>query len=232
MTERLVLPTGQAFAELMYFISLMAVRVPATRSIISGANEKILKQVFRLIASQRLIWEGIREEMKNEGMEVDESFGYDEFKKFVDSDKYRITTNQNWLVSIILQTSQTIYLTMIGRTWSIVSCDADAGGFISSDRPAVLVFTKRMPPIYSPGFGLSDTELTFPLNKRVLLIGRFDGKSDSVILKDEKSIAYYNGRTASHAERFFFSSREEFTWLDKDKTVKRNLLAAITAKRG
>lgn len=64
----------------------------------------------------------------------------------------------------------------------------DYGEFITTSRPVVIAYIDpERVPLYlrhSPGFGLKNTEVYFPLTKHALLIGRWDG--------DEKTISPAN----------------------------------------
>jgi len=129
----------------------------------------------------------------------------------------------------MLEGAQAIFPLLLQRRWSVLL--SPAGRFVCSDRPVVVVFTRPKPPIWAPGFGLPDTEVTVPISKNVMLVGSWDGVPATISLT-YRQIARYNSRTIQHASRFAFSAQRDVPWLDRQNKTRTNLLEASPSYAG
>lgn len=200
---------------LMYFIALLATRVPSTRSIVDNAIDKMNRQLLRVVTATPERWAEIQQGMRKKGLATDIS--YERAKELVTSLDFRFQGTQNWQVHMMFYCAEAIFPSLMARTWSVAF--SPAGRFICSDRPVVLQFTKPMPPMYNPGFEVSNTEVILPLSRHIILCGAWNSQSVSVSLTC-RVIAYCNTRILRHAERYVFSAIPDFVWLDKNHSVR------------
>jgi len=219
-------PTGEAHEKLMTFISFLVARVPAHRELISESMGQIAKMMMEMTVATPERWASRVSRMKKEGIDLTIS-DYSEMKDFVDRGEYKIEANQTWLLGLFLQEASTLYPTMMARNWAFIRADEQTSGYICSDHPVGLIWTKEMPPFYRPGFGMPDTELTVPLTRKWALIGRFD-KPANVGLADRATVAALNSRTGMSAGQIYHPS-EDFVWtmLTGEIGGRQDLLDAI-----
>jgi hypothetical protein len=173
------------------------------------------------------------EKMKAKGIPISNKITYESMRQFINSGDYEIQISQNWYIKIILDMVETILTLLMHRKWSLIIAKNDAGHFICSDMPVALIWTKPMPAIYGPGFGMTDTELTIPLNKEIALIARFEGQ-EQIYEADRQFVASLNSRTGMYADRFLYSPDEKFSWIRSDEVIctGSDLIEAIHVQKG
>ena len=75
---------------------------------------------------------------------------------------------------------ETILPLLLSRNWSLIKTTNESGQFITTDRPIILLWEnpEKQPPFIknNPGYGMSNTQLYFPLSQDLALSGEFDGK--------------------------------------------------------
>lgn len=222
------LPKGQDFELLMNLVVLMILRVPAFMSFCKGVAASQLSDLSRSMVATPEAWKAIISEMKAAGIESPD-VPFEDMKEFVESNDCVIDAklDANWLVSIMHESSGTILLSLLQRNWYLTVASDDAPDFICSDNPVSLSRTKMCSPLGGVGLDAPGTLMLFPLNRRMVLVGSFEG----IMLPSpapEKTIALVNSATCRNAERFLFSPANDFIWLDKKREIRqaKDLLAA------
>jgi hypothetical protein len=213
------LPDTKGMADLLSFVGLLAVRTPGFRNQISDFSEEIGKGILNLVAADKDRFEKYRARMRAAGLNGHDHVTYEEFVEFLKKDQFTIETGQNVQLDLMLRSAAHITDLLVVRTWSIVT--PKEGHFVTSDNPVGLMWTIPMGTgWYPPGFGLSGTQVTVPLTKKVGIVGMFEKMSGSVIALDEKSVATFNNGTLARAERFVYSPSENFHWRDQTGTIR------------
>lgn len=87
----------------------------------------------------------------------------------------------------------------------MVSSVPENGEFVCSDNPVVLTWTKEVPTFYSPGFGMSSTEVKIPVTKQLALFARFEGEA-LCMTATEEYVAAVNAHVAWYADRFVYEA--------------------------
>jgi len=196
--------------------ALLAVRSPQMRESIRQFEERILKQVLGLSLATKERWENQLRQMKEAGIEVKDSLSYEDMKKFHDEGAYNIRLNREHHIKLEMATHDTVLRTMVVRKWRLCVAAPEAGCFVTSDRPVVLTWDKpnEIPAILrnSPGFGMPDTEVLFPLTQHMALVGAFDGKEGT----EEVSsilIAAANAKMIGHAFEQIYTAKRTFPYV-------------------
>jgi len=171
-------------------------------------------------------WASTVSRMKEHGIDLGVS-DYPGMKGFVDRGEYTIEVNQTWLIGLFLQEASVLYPTMMARNWAFIRAGEQTGGYICSDYPVGLIWTKEMPPFYRPGFGMPDTEVTVPLTRQWTLIGRFDELAD-VGVADRATVASLNNRAGMSAGKIY-TPHDDFVWTMRTGEIggRQELLDAI-----
>jgi hypothetical protein len=154
-------------------------------------------------------------------------------KEFVnDESRYSIIFDNHTHLNNMMISLDAIIPLLIDRKWSVLLADDKIGNFICSDSPVNLHWTKPQKTFWGPGFGLKGTDVTVPLSKNVLLLGRFEEELPTQYLS-QRSIAIMNSYTALDSQRYLYSCNKDFIWYMKNNRVgnTNDLVKMIKQKR-
>ena len=213
---------GEAKNTILNLIALLAVRHPNRRESMRKFHAQIAKVTMSNLLGRPEMYERITAEMRSEGIIEENGPSYTDVKAFFDSGKYDIeVTNESHLHSE--QTMHETALPLLAeRSWMLYRANPAEGHFITSDHPVSLTWRNpsEIPPLYrhSPGFGMRDTEVLFPLTKNLVLIGTFDGESG---YQDASPmlVAASNSRVANYCSRQIYSPKRAFTALNHQMQI-------------
>lgn len=162
-----------------------------------------------IVSSPELYDSSIRK-IKESGKDIPDEVTFEDFKSYIDKDRYDIKYEYGYNLSLELQAIDNLLPYLFQRTWSLLIASENAGYFICSDYPvSILQETEDGLYLYATGYGLSNTEVILPLNREMAFSGRFNGTS-CVIEVDESVVTSINGRTVQLAERQIYSSEKIF----------------------
>lgn len=200
-------------------IALLAVRYPQMRENIRKFGENILKNVMGLTLATKERWEGQLQQMKAAGHTVKEEVSYEDMVAFYKSGEYNINFDRGFHITLEMEGIDAILPPLIERKWELMVADESAGYFITTDRPVVLAWEdpEKMPPMmrHSPGFGMTNTKLLFPLTKSMCLLGSFEGQ-EGTLPADTDLIAVTNYRMIEFAFEQMYASSKAFPYLGPD----------------
>jgi len=108
---------------------------------------------------------------------------------------------------------------LIERNWAMFTTDEKNGLFLTTDRP-VLLSWKHPDHVSvmrraSPGFGMSDTEVLFPLTQVALLVGEFDGM-EGTFSAPKQLVALANTKMLSNAFEQAYLPKRTVPYIAKD----------------
>ena len=152
--------------------------------------------------------------------------------EFTSSDKYVVRYDQTWDVQTMLHMGITLMPWLALRNWSLWVAEANAPDLVCSDSPVSLTWATAVQGPWPPGFGLTNTVATVPLNKRMAMVGMFKPlPAKRSIGKDE--VAEVNSATCMCGEQIF-SPEQDFVWKMSDGRIggKDDLLAALQSNEG
>ena len=219
------------FDLLINFVALMATRVPRLRSVLNEFMGSIAKHIAQLTVASPHAFRSAVESAREGGADILEEPDYEAMREFILGEHYRVEVDRSWLIGQIFQ-SIDILLPLLGsRQWSLLIIDEDDCDFVTSDNPVAVSWSEPQPPSFlGPAFGLRRTDVTFPLNRRLAMLGRFEGRP-MALRSDRRMTATVNYRTSSNAERFVCSAREEFVCLRPDGIGTSNDLIDAIERR-
>lgn len=198
------MPAGESFIILMNLIALMATRIPGFRDAISEPLSEMGKFVLKMLVSSPDKYKAQVRKMKRGGIKALENVPYSRVKKFVESDEYKISVSRERLTGFQFECAGFIVPLLLKRNWTLAVIDNQKWSFITSDRPVVLMWAKKMPEFWSAGFGVPDTELIFPLSKRLALLGRFEGFSQ-IVRVTLSQVSAINSAIWLFSERYYYT---------------------------
>jgi hypothetical protein len=181
---------GEDRAWVLNLIALLAVRNPAMRANWADFQSQIMKITMGMTLETKERFDSITTKMRAAGQDVNESVTYEEVKEFFDRGEYDIEIANEHHIRMEMVGAGAILPTLVDRRWLMLVADEQSGPFITSNHPVTLIYKKpdTVPAMYrmSPGHGLPGTQLVFPLNMRLALIGEFEG--DNGVVKATREI--------------------------------------------
>jgi hypothetical protein len=197
-------PEGDDLGTALNFVALQIVRVPGFRAMIERNMQELSKWQAKMVVGDRRTYESIVQKMREEGHDIPESVTWEQMREFIfDESRYTVEIEPSSTLGTLLDLCQTVLPLLAARHWSLVVASDDAPDFITTDRPVALIATSPDAPPHL-GFGLSCTEVSMPLTRRVTLVGRFDHEPE-VIEADRILVGLANRQMIDLAERFVFS---------------------------
>ena len=102
---------------------------------------------------------------------------------------------------------------LLERKWLLLRAPKGSGGFITSDHPVVLAWSdpKMRGGFYGPGFGLTGTDVYFPISTGLAVIGAFELEELEIDI-NENGVAGLNGAQVAYAERQVYARDHNFTY--------------------
>lgn len=162
---------------LLTMIAMYAVRTPMMRKTFESHQEKVLKLVLRQSLATKGRFESAIAQMKSDGYDV-EDWNYEEMKDFIDRDEFSIQQGQEQFIDLEMKQLTPMVDMLAQRKWSFLVSDQAKGFFITSDRPVVIEWhdNRNLPPMMarSPGFGMKNSIVYFPLSKISCMVGSFE----------------------------------------------------------
>jgi len=162
---------------LLTMIAMYAVRTPTMRKTFESHQEGVLKLILQQSLATKERFESAVAQMKTDGYEVPD-WNYEEMKDFIDRDEFSIQQGQEQFIDLEMKQLSPMVDMLAQRKWTFLVSDQDKGFFITSDRPVVIEWydSRDLPPMMakSPGFGMKNSIVYFPLSKTSCMVGSFE----------------------------------------------------------
>ena len=213
---------GESKIVLLNFIALLSLRSPQQRECWSEFENRVLKKVMTLALASKERWES---QLRQAGITTDSGPTYEEIKKFHQDDEYTFKIQTDHHIGLELGAVDTVLETLIGRKWRLILTDDSIGCFITSDQPVTLDWLDptNLPPLIrrSPGHGLLNTVVGFPLSRHLFLFGVYEGV-DETIVADASMVALLNTSQTAKAFQQIYAPKKTFPYLAPDKTFRHD----------
>lgn len=200
--------------------AFFAVRNPRFRNSLSEFAAETSKIALGISLSTRERWAAHVSKMKAAGV-LDRSLpdiDYEQVKKFFDSGEYDIAIPRGYLIRQEFESIDVVLKTMVARNWTLISAEAETGGFITTDHPVCLTNGDGAPSSFQQpiGHGTKGSALIVPISKNLLAIGTFAGPS-AVIRATRLQVALLNATVTLFAERQIYAAHDHFPILISGK---------------
>ena len=205
-------PTGNALASLVLFAAYMSEMTKPRRELWDGEEDRGVRWMLEMSAAPP----GRFETMKNAVEEkngIKSNLTYEKYVEYLDRSHARFSNTHR--ATRLMALVDAVYRMLMARRWSIVVPAEGAGHFICSDVPAVVY--EAGPWSSSPGLMSKRSEFTMPLNRGLILLGRFEGQSGWATAA-ARDVAALNNRTRMHA-KLLYCPHEHFPWIRRDGCV-------------
>lgn len=214
----LKLPDAEALQELLYFVALLATRVPSLRESLSKFFDQLSRTTLDLASATPERFEHQKALLHSKGYDVD-GLEWQDVRASLEPGAGCFGVDQTWLIGQALQAAETIMKCLIPRHWGLMIASHEMPDFVCSDNPVSLAAGFRLsPPMTSPGFGLAETAVLVPLTRRIVLVGRFE-ETPPLLPVSKQQVARMNSLTIMYARQWVFSPARDFIWLKPDGTM-------------
>lgn len=207
---------------ILNLIALLAVRSPEMREHWQSFQAKIAEQMMGLSLATKERWESQIEQVKDNGKDINENVTYDDVKKFHESKEYTITVSREHHIRMEFVGVEAILPLLHARNWLLVKTTDETGPLITTDNPVNLVWKEpdKIPPFYrnSPGYGMKDTQVYFPISKDLGLIGEFDIE-EGVLEGNIELIAALNSKLLMFSYKQIYAPKTQFKFRWKDGKI-------------
>lgn len=217
------LPAGEDLNLLLNLVALLYIRNPRMREKVRDFHERVIKQIMHLtVATEQRYEATVGRAIKDGDIAPDSKVDYLAIKDFVDGEKYSITMSTTKHVERELHLVDTILPLLGQRQWLLIRAAPDSGGFVTSDHPVCLIWSRQPDRGFfnSPGFDLKGTEVVFTVSHELAIVGTFEGPSGLRDINNEQ-VALVNGIMVAHSDRQIYSRDDKFFYTLADGSVQR-----------
>lgn len=212
-------PTDNDFNYLINLLGLFAIRNPQLRESMNRSREQVVHLIGNLLVSDEKIWEHHIKKARQAGEQIPEGVSFQEVKRFIENEDYTVEFGTEMNIKAEFQTFDKLLPFLARRLWSLIIVDDGAPDFVCADHPVSIVWKDRT--LEGPiGFGLRQTEVFFPLNRRQALFGVFEDPQPVVQRVDIHKVGELNARTVENARRQVYYATESFVMLYQGQLVE------------
>lgn len=169
---------------ILNLLAMVAIRSPQRREHFRQFQAQIAERVIDLALATKERWESQIRQLKKSGADLDYNVTYEDMKMFYENKEYSIEVARERHIHLESVGIKAILPCLFQRNWLLVKSTSVSGSFITTDNPANLTWNKpdKIPQLYrsSPGYGMKDTQVYFPVSKNIALIGEFDGHKGTI----------------------------------------------------
>ena len=201
-------PSPEELNWLLNLMCLFAIRNPRFRSTWRGAREHEERIIGSMLANDKNLYESQIKSAMDAGYVKPNNVTYEEFKRFIEEEKYDIEIPQDEFHDREFKVFDKILPKLGERFWTLLVVKADDWKVITCDHPVVI--TPKSPSNRPVGLGTPNTELIFPLSPQLLMYGVYEESLREVVEISESKLSAFNTRIALNAERHLFSPSAEF----------------------
>lgn len=209
-------------------IALLAVRSPQMRENLRQFQERVHKKLLGLTLATKERYEGQVNQMKEAGVQCSEDVTYEQLKEFHNRGEYDINMNREWFIGLEVQSFDVVLRTLVDRKWRLYVADETSGPFVTSDRPVVPTWNhpEKVPAMmrHSPGYGMTGTEVYFPINHDMALVGSFEDVEDGTHKASAQMVAIANTRMIEHAFEQVYTIKKVFPYIVPPSSFSQDAL--------
>jgi Protein of unknown function (DUF4238) len=135
-------------------------------------------------------------------------------KKMVKEKKFKFRIAKEFQVALEIGHFDEMLPYFSARRWRILRAKAGTGGFVTTDHPVCLLWSKAEDRggFFGPGYGVVGTDILFPLSSDVALIGRFEGDED-VVEADLFTVSSFNTTLIGYASSQVYSADNQYYYM-------------------
>jgi hypothetical protein len=201
---------GNCRIVILNLIAALALRNPRTRATKETFMTELFQIMFSLNLRTRERWECQVKKMQAAGIEV-KDVDYELIRDFHQRGEYDIIFPTGYHHRIEFESLDKVLPYLFGRKWTVLRAAPESEGFITSDQPVCLTWTNPSAGLSSPGFGLINTDVFFPVSRQIALLGRFEGP-EQVRRADVFDVSACNGIMIQLSRRQVYAATDTFLY--------------------
>jgi hypothetical protein len=205
-------PDAEHREAVVSLIVALAVRNPRKREAFQPFLTDIVINMLIMSFETKERWEATVASMKaGDAWPKDAPADFDGHKKYVEENAGKLRATQQMQLDLELDQLTHTYPYFDARRYRFLKAKDDAGTFATTDHPVCL----RRPndidrgKTFLAGYTISATEVLFPLSPKLAIIGRLDGKEDTVDV-DKYEVARLNAIIMGYAMRQVYATDDQF----------------------
>lgn len=207
---------GETRELILNLIAILAIRSPEMREHWRKFQAQIAEQIMDLSLATKERWESQIRQMKESGKVVSENITYEKIKEFYESKKYSIEVAREHHIHMEFVGVEAILPYLDSRNWLLIRSTDETGPFITTDNPVNLTWKEpeKVPQFYrnSPGYGMMNTQVYFPISKNLALVGEFNGHT-GVIDATRELVAMLNSKLLMFTYKQLYAPKIGFFFL-------------------
>lgn len=211
------LPTGVERETLLWFVALLAVRVPKQRAETSRFATDLMKLKLEAILASPERYAAHIERLRKAGKDVS-GLSREELQEALRDPAITMQMDKTWSVGQMFEAVKTLAPAVVARQWSVLVARPEAPNFICSDHPVSLLARRPSPGFRPLGWAMPDTFAFVPLSERIGLYGLLDVHVPER-LPVTRMVAEMNTATLATADKYIYSAGEDFIWTKADRTL-------------
>lgn len=213
--------TPEDWGFFFYYIALLGVRNPAIRESLDETKSHLMKVSLELLLSDSNVWENYKSKFDDSEIPDIKKMSLFEAREKLLKYELRSLTPPGEFSRIEFPTVDKVTESLSRRKWTLLDASSCPYDFITSDRPVKLFWSNGLNDLgWGPGFGMQNSDLFFPLSKKIYLIGRFENPFPDMTA-NEKLVSSINTMQIYYTNRFLYGSNDFFYFDDgKNDNVK------------
>lgn len=208
--------SGETKDVILELIAMLAIKSPEMREHLAKPLVEIANHIMAMTFESEERWGSQVSQVKQDtGRNISDSTTFEEMKGLFERGAFDVSVSKEHQIHMELLGMQGITELLHKRNWVLLKAGGEVGEFITADNPVSLTFNS--PAKYnfiSPGFGLRDTMVYFPVSKNLALIGEFDGE-DGVKSANKYLVAILNSRIIANSYQRVLASKSNFNYIAK-----------------
>ncbi|EIM25233.1 DUF4238 domain-containing protein [Microvirga lotononidis] len=208
-------------AIILNFMCLIAIRNPRHRETYRDFRERISKAIMGIVLATPERYASQMRKAREAGYVSRTDVTYEAMKEFIDEGNYSVEVPTEHHVDIEFGAFDKVLETFFARKWIILRAAPDSGGFVTSDHPLRLAWSRPRSGRHPPGHGLLGTEVLFPLSPKLAIAGAFEFQEGRELVLSAESIASVNSAIISNAEWQVYARDTHFTFLSDYGEIPR-----------
>jgi hypothetical protein len=208
--------SGETKDVILELIGMLAIKSPEMREHLAKPQIQVANHIMAITFESKERWESQIAQIKQDtGEDISDGTTFEEMKGLFERGAFEISVPKEHQIHMELLGMQRITELLHQRNWVLLKAGDEAGEFITTDNPVSLTFNDpASSPFISPGFGLPDTMVYFPVSKNLALIGEFDG-GDGVKAANKHLVAIFNSRIIANSYQRVLASKSNFNYIAK-----------------
>ena len=208
--------SGETKDVILELIGMLAIKSPEMREHLAKPQVQIANHIIAMTFESKERWGAQVAQIKQDtGEDISDGTTFEEMKSLFERGAFEISISKEHQIHTELLGMQRITELLHQRNWVLLKAGDDAGELITTDNPVSLTFNNpELSPFVSPGFGLPDTMVYFPVSKNLALVGEFDGE-DGVRVANRHLVAIFNSKIIANSYQRVLASKSNFNYIAK-----------------